>query len=1188
MWFAFASRSAHNRGGFHLSSLEPSIVSGGSFSPRPVPEAVPLGGAPRRGGYGGKILVFLAFFVLLGLFTAGMVGLAMVLAAKKGTAAGPDNFVEYWETAAERLANISAAMASREPGCSTAELRDLQRFFARLENGIRSGDDEAWRKCVDLNLLVQRIAAHPAVRDDGSFNRSWIKSRLEYELTSPELAGSLSILRVERGNRDDQLLVYTLDEGYGELYTFRWWLARSGRQWRLFDYDRIDYGQSLAAGWALSEAIVDDPYQYNYTRLYEAIDSATETHLAGPQYLRGTARYVSAGTDSSLTTVVDLPQPTLAYQLTRLDLAWRFHWHGQPSEALRMCEQVKSPAECAGILLVRAQAERAMGRSAPALAAAEAYAALVGETPDALAELGYALEACQRRQEAAEKWLRLAEKSPDSERALDQFTRLAGREQLPALREVLLRARDPLETASRLGESALMFNRYAAHEWLAQFVHDEAPGSALDLSLEGAFLEAVEEYVPAAERFLAASKLEWLPAKQEEYVDRHLRAMIELGRGDRAMRDAADPKGAFDRLLSEVEEDLEYEWDSVHLDQLGPVLAAYREREPADARGDYYAGILLLRAQRWSEAEACFQRAAGKGSDEWLTTQITDRRIEASYRRGKMLPVYRELGRTPEVFRALAGLCSGDKAWSDLQTLIAEHRLHQPEDPWIDYYLAQEAAGREAYGEAAAALARAARAGGEEFDFPWMRNRYLVEAGQMREALRLGDDREATFQQIASLIESDGKWQKLLELAELPEASGLADQPKRRLQALFELGRYYDFLEAAPSHVEAALRGDSGLDVQLVTNAVRAHLRVGQLEEARELALRIEKELADPVPLVMVLIAERDFAALGEKLQEKALVDRLLSDRLHLDPELAPLLMSLELADIRRGWMLPAPFEPRAGRLVLWLRDSVPDPSEAALAADLSQVAGTEVHVVPIPAAAGSTRQSFRLETSHGTLVVTFGTAALEDCRPIESPALTALIAACDEAGSWVAIDFPPVAPGLREEILETWACRLVREWATSRTWGETPIVAVGGDRKNKSKLTHVSDETLEQLRRGEFLTKGPWLPLEIVHFDWVDFQSQRAERGDLELLPPRARRAAQARLALELLGGKPSGQEFACDLLRGAAVERVWLRGVGAEQEEYYTTLQGELLADSQLWPHLTAGTKVKLVMGELKAVRE
>jgi hypothetical protein len=1167
-------------------------VSGRSYSPTPLQEAVPPGGSSSRGAWGAKVLVFLAFFVFVAVFTLGIWGLATLLASKQGGAAGPDNLVEFWETPAERLTNISQAMAASELGCSGAELRDLQRFFARLETALHAGDEESWRKCVDLNLLVQRIAAHPLSQADPAFDSSYIKSRLEYELSPLELAGRLSILRVERGDRDDHLLVYTLDEGYDDqLYAYRWWLARSGRQWRLFDFDRIDYGQSLAAGWALAEAVEDDPQQYNYTRLYDAIDAVGEAPLAGGRYAQANSSYGSTYRGEPLSAVADLPQPELAHDLTRIDLAWRFYWQSEPREALRMCDQVRKPQECAGVYLIRTQAARSLRQFEESLAAAQAYVDLVGETPDALAELALALEHLKRPKEAAETWLRVLRKAPDCDEALDEFLRLASRAQLPALREVLLHSREPQEKACRHAESALSLDRYAAHEWLAQFVHQEAPGSALDLSLEGALLESVEEYEAAAERFLAASRLEWLPARQQAYFDRYLRTMMQLGRGGEAFQAAADPQQAFELLTSDLDEELEYEWDMVDLDKLGPVVAAYQKQRPDDPRGDYYAGIILLRAQRWAEAEACFQRAAGKDVDEWLGEQIAARRLESSYRRGKVLDVYRDQGRTSEVFETLADLCLEDDAWSELRELIDEHRLHQPNDAWIDYYQALEAADRQAFGEAAEALARAKRAGGEEFDFAWLRNHYLVEAGELHAALQQADDREETFLQIANQLESRGEWRKLLRLAELPGAANLATQRSQHLRALFELGKYYEFLEAAHPQINEASYKGAGFDTQLVENTVRAHLRVGQLEEARALAERIQDEISDPTTMVMVLLAERNFDVLRELLKDQTLVESLLARGLHRDSELESLLMSLELADVRRGWTLPVPYDHRSGRLILWLRDYAPVPTAAALEQDLAQAASTDVHAVPIPRLAGSSAASFRLATSRGTLIVTWGAAPVHDCLPAATGLSAELCAACDQAGSWIAIDFPVATPGLREEVLETWACRLAREWALPAKWGENSIVAIGGYRRSQHRLETINEESMEQLRRGEFLTKGRRGQVDLYILAVVD--TDRTLRGDLDLLPPRARRAARARLVDDLWEGNtregnPPRLEFSCKLMRGAAVERVWLEGIRAEKGDYYTLLEGRLLADSQLWPHLTAGSIVEIGMHELRAVRE
>ena len=142
-----------------------------------------------------------------------------------------------------------------------------------------------------MNLLVHRISRHPAVLKDRDFSSWSLKGELETGMTVLSGVGEYSIVRVERGEQDHLALVYTVDWSPHYTVGYRWWLVRSGRNWRVFDWERLDYEQSLAHTWAVRERIDEDANWYNYNTLRDALDEAeNDTGGANWRASRETAR----------------------------------------------------------------------------------------------------------------------------------------------------------------------------------------------------------------------------------------------------------------------------------------------------------------------------------------------------------------------------------------------------------------------------------------------------------------------------------------------------------------------------------------------------------------------------------------------------------------------------------------------------------------------------------------------------------------------------------------------------------------------------------------------------------------------------------------------------------------------------------------------------------------------------------
>jgi tetratricopeptide (TPR) repeat protein len=663
---------------------------------------------PPRRPWPRWLLVGGALSLAVGLMSLALWGVARLATGLRGTGSvDADSLVDHWESPAERLTNIAAAMNATEVGCSPGELRAMERVLSRVAAASRESDDAAYLGCFDISSLVRRIGRHPAARSDRSLALWTLKAELQTSLETPASLGEISIVRVERGRRPDQVLVYTVESDYFQTSVFRWWLVQTGRNWRVFDYERLDHGQSLAAGWALRGAIDRDPHRYNYYSLQTALEGSPGGQGFGPL-----GRYLPP-TPTPLDRFVDMELPAVVRDVARLDLAWALIGNGRPTAALAACDSIEREDEHPGVLLVRAQALEQLDHPAKALAAAGQYQRLAGRDPHALMIEAEAHEDLDDFAAAANRWAALLELCPDHDQALHNYCRLADAAQLEQLPAIVARRQKPLDAAVQQAHAALGRDDLPTFEALVKFVAERSPESTELQALAASRLLHEEQYEEAAVLFLQASRAEWLPEKKESHFHQYLSALTQADQVVAGYEQADDPQAAFEYLT----DGFESEEALITAEQFGPLLAAHRAKTGGGFSLDYLEGLLHLREKRFVEAERMFAAAADLATEEYEQEMCRDRRIEALVAQGQGELAYQQFGRTSEVFQAIAWQLQVAGRWDDLRRLIAAHRRSEPDDLWCDYF---EAAEMHAGGDFRGALAAI---GPCRYRAPWARSR---------------------------------------------------------------------------------------------------------------------------------------------------------------------------------------------------------------------------------------------------------------------------------------------------------------------------------------------------------------------------------------------------------------------------------------------------------------------------------
>jgi Flp pilus assembly protein TadD len=1049
--------------------------------------------------------------------------------------------------------------------------------LTRVANACRSGDDQAYRDCFDMNLLVHRISRHPAVLKDRDFSSWSLKGELETGMTVLSGVGEYSIVRVERGEQEHLALVYAVDWSPHYTVGYRWWLVRSGRNWRVFDWERLDYEQSLAHTWAVRERIDEDANWYNYNTLRDALDEAESDPGGGNGRANG-----DGGTD--LASLIDVPQPEIIHDDALFDLAWALIRQSRYAEAIRACESLRRPQDHPGYLVIRAQAQAGLGRHALALAEVRRYQELAGRDPLALAQEADSLVELDRHEEAAKCWRDMLHLAPNHSDALGNFCRLASPAQRPELTTILRAMRQPIQAAVDQAQAAISRDDLETFELLANFVKGESPESPAAIALDAQRLEYDGQHEQAAARFRQAADAEFRPDRKQEYLQQFLQAMTAAGKLAEGYASAPDPQAAFDYLTAGAED----EESSLTDAQLIVLLAEHEKRVATDARAAYLAGLLLLREEQFAAADAKFQSAMAK-ADKDTQSYYQGGRIETLYRLGRWKEAYTTFGSTTEVFRDLAGHCEGDGDWQRLRELIELHKTDHPTDRWIDFY---EAKNHQQRGETALALAAIQRA--EQGDDQlkaycrWVKVPILMDSGQINQLLGSNQTRRQDFLDLANRLIQDENW-PLLDDLHNTHAQNLGRDP-----VVLDVWTKGLWLQGKFDKVAAALDGDLKFDASaapwmltgLHERKVRCLLRLDRKPEARKAAEAASAQLGLTTPLLMVALAEGDIAAAREHLVDTSRLKGLLQEPLDDDLELAPLLTHPDLATVRERIAFPLPSGEGnlTHRVLLLLRD--PRELDVPKLADLAAKAGAAGATVgEIPHADGDDRRSFRVDHDKATVLVTIGSRPYwKRGRSRQPPRDPLLARALDQHRGFVVLECErgelEVGPSLDPQLLSQLAAQLCDDKVLAiHHWQ-----SVGS---RDGRLLAFQPGNIEDLRAGKLFDRTQTAGESFDLFDMLRYP----ETADVEAAQAAndAPDRAANRLAQQLHAGKQPSIEVRVELWRGHARESVWLDAVAARKDAHGDwQLHGRLQADSVLRPHFRRGMRLAIEPYQVRELRE
>jgi tetratricopeptide (TPR) repeat protein len=1128
---------------------------------RVLPDSPPSRGA----SWWNWLLAGGAFMVFVAGFAAALWGLGQWLQRNGGLAARrPSSLVQIWEPPAERLVAIRSAMDADDVGATPAELRELNRLFARVTTGGSTGAAST-ANLVDYDAMADRILRHPLLASEQKAERARLRRQLEYDIKAVPRWSDLRVVHVVKSPAANEAVVYTLATNPGrEATVVRWWLTRRGRSWQLCDWEQIDIGFSEAARRAVDRAVGVGAGGSAYRQAMSLINgvktapAAQTAPLMVQQLLKAQAIEV----------------PEAAHDLVQLEMASAWLRGGRRDKTLAVCDDLRDKEAHAGVHYLRAVAYWQREEYAEAAAAAAEYRRRAGRHPHLLEIEAEALEALGRSSEAAGLLSELLGLYPDDTAALGEYCRVAGEGSYVRVAQVIDRAARPLDFAVDVASEAIEKEQealLAAAEW---YVRDKAPESALVELIAGMKLRQREKYEEAAEHFYAAAKRAADDHERREHFYRYWNAMVQAGRAVEAYQKSEDAVECFAHLTRNIETAN----SALRSEELPGLIAEHRKRAASDPALKYCEGVLAEQKRDYATAEKWLDEAESAAGDGDLRQRIGRKKLEVLYRQGRLRDAYQGATNKRSALFELGWLCQRERDWRALGDLIDLRRAEQADDPWIDYFTAIREDGQGDFAAAWDAIKRAEVAmGGDEslrMKLDVLKRSVHVPSEKIIEAYRSAGDQRETFRRLVTDLANQEDWEHILELtAEAPRRSTTLYWATK---AHFGMGEFQQVVDSlTPWPYDRLGRVDGAQLAELCDMAVRSELRLGRLDAAQAAADRARDEYGLETPELAVMLAKGDQQGLRALVNQPRIGQSLFGRQLYQDRDLAPLLVDAELGDVRRRYAIEWPAEEGAGNLsvvFMWQEPLAPARLDSILGAVLPPA---DAEVV------GDGRRTQMWTLTDAVLLVTAA-----EGRYVAKSEIPDFLAAKDRARSaleehraWIAIDVSASDRTDRQRVLP-----LVQRLAGKLAATGATAVYVSGAGGQRGRLTAIDSASMKKLSTDEFYglqTSGSSVsevhlfPGEATDQEGSHFSDRVRE---LRRLADRARVLNADGHAL-----------VRARLKRGHSTEDVWLKVIRFQRlDEEEGQFIAEMTTASRLWPFLHAGERVRLDFYEPLEVRE
>jgi hypothetical protein len=622
----------------------------------------------------------------------------------------------------------AAAPATADPGVSPADVAAVNLMLTQLGRALDQRQGAAAASLFDFHRMAEETLAQPGVPSYGIGGARNVAAGFRTSFTQDFVSGTglrgwnrHQVHRVDRSaGDDDEVLVYARHwDADGESFRFRWWLRRSGRGWRVYDYEELTeaYRTSVCMGEGMSAAAAANGA---WSTSYQHVLDAIAANGKGDQ----------AAAEASLRKADGAWLPPQC-EATRW-VTWCYARYGQGRYDEALAAIAKADAAAPNMPLVhtmRSLSHLAKGEYEQALAATRRFEDALGPVADNLHTAGLALAGLGRGVEAADAHRRGLDEDPDSADNLvalaavlpdDGKAEVADRFARSSMsREHFDRVADQVEDAGDDVSLRLLVDAYVAKQG------KDATSATYAARLKmrrGEFEAAVAEVNAALEDTT-------VEADRVALRQVYLYAMRGAGRAAEAYRQSPDRAGAFLELARAMAYD----------DDAGAGLRELVEARRADAPDEFwthfYDGVAREQALDYPAAEAAYARAAAVGGDEEQRRMLRRNRVDVRYAQGQALSALAELEPRDETFGQLASLYAGDEDADGLEKLIAAYGVSARGDPQVRMWDAEVKWLRKEYKAAADGFLQHFALVGAERSYDDRIIRSLIRAGRAAEAL---------------------------------------------------------------------------------------------------------------------------------------------------------------------------------------------------------------------------------------------------------------------------------------------------------------------------------------------------------------------------------------------------------------------------------------------------------------------
>ena len=760
-------------------------------------------------------------------------------------------------------AEVARGFRQPDVGVPPATLKSIQRFF---EEASRHRDKESFSP--EVLELIDGPRSLKEIERSANCVRLGRDDRINLEVMpfadNPLAQSGLPprIVHVElRENRREAVIWGYSANGVPS----RWWLSRSREGWKLFDWEDSETGRRETEELAIEQTLVHRrEFAWDF---FVELANASDAVSSSPYDAEALARLEAID-------VGELDERVFDDGVMRV--AFAHYYRHDYQRCLEYCDLVKRPGIRPDVERLRCFCLEQLERWEEAIQSAERYERLLGPTPAVLLVQARVLNRLSRRAEAEQVWRRLLAATPADVEALTGWAESLPDERQQELVEHLGGLPDFQRPAQELVERLCAAEHDVGARTVADWLAKAAPDTRESLEATADLKNFDEDFAGAAALYLAAHAKAASDDERSNLLYAYLAAMAAAGRQVEAHAQAPDKRAVLESFWWDFRDDGAYE---LTREKLRAIVAAHKSNHPDDPLAAEIEASLLSDEGRYAEAEKLLVTALAN------MRQQPDADREDTLR-SSLVDALLGQGKWKE---ALAQRAQSDDLPAMIEQLIMVGLLREARE--LIEHLQQQMAGDPSLPLCRALLLQAERKYAEAFSAlpapmlveqsggsPDWRSRNLVselvaqdESLLDRFAARNPDSDH--WEMLAGKLRLRDRWVTLESVVEQWRARHPSEP-----EALYWTG-------VVKSHAKdhaavAALLGQPLADgsaseipvyrrSQLHLLLVDSLLALGQFEEARRHGQHVLKQERDSEPLLQVLLARGDAAAM-EKLASES------------------------------------------------------------------------------------------------------------------------------------------------------------------------------------------------------------------------------------------------------------------------------------------------------------------------------